>query len=74
MNFENSNGNAGNSYHSSYTYNYVTVADSFNVTNKNSHNGHGRASGCAVLVPLLLLAIPVIISIVLCNVLAGWLT
>jgi hypothetical protein len=74
MNFENSDNNQGNSYHYSYTYITNHISDSFNTTHKNSHNGHGRASGCGLLLPLALVALPVIVSVIFCNVLAGWLT
>jgi hypothetical protein len=73
MNFENSDNNQGNSYHYSYTYVTNHISDSFNTSHKNSHNGHGRG-GMGVIVALLLAAIPIIASIVFCNVLAGWLT
>lgn len=63
--------NSGNSY--SYTYTTINnhIADSFN--QRHSHNGHGRG-GCGVVMGLLLTAIPVIVSVVFCNILAGWLT
>lgn len=77
MNFENAHdvsatynsysNNSGNSY----TYTYVTnnITHSFNST--HSHNGGAR--GCGLLLPLLLVVLPVIVSLVFCNVLAGWL-
>lgn len=78
MHFENAHdvtasysSDSGNSY--TYVTNYIT--DSFNTKQKHSHNGHGRASGgCALLLPLLVVAMPLIIGILFCNILAGWLT
>lgn len=66
MNFENSDNNQGNSYHYSYTYVTNHISDSFNTRHKNSHNGHGRG-GMAILIPLIVLALPVIGSIIFCN-------
>ena len=66
MNFENSDNNQGNSYHYSYTYVTNHISDSFNTSHKNSHNGHGRG-GMAILIPLIVLALPIIGSIIFCN-------
>lgn len=81
MNFENAHDitatynryaqDSGNYHSVTYVTNHIT--DSFNTKHKNSHNGHGRG-GCAVVGALLLAAVPVIIGIVFCNMLAGWLT
>lgn len=59
-----------------YSYTYITnqISDSFNTKQKNSHNGHGRASGAGCLVPLLLGLIPLVLIIMGCNILMGWLT
>lgn len=79
MSYENSDGNSYSSWTNnsgnSYSYNYTNITNNFDhsFNHTNSHNGHGRG-GCGVIGALLLAAIPIIVSIVFCNVLAGWLT
>lgn len=82
MDYENSNGNwssYANNSGNSYTYTYTNITNNFDhsFNHTNSHNGHGRTQrvpGCGVIGALLLAAIPIIVAIVFCNVLAGWLT
>lgn len=75
MSNENSNGNSYSSWTNnsgnSYSYNYTSITNNFDhsFNHTNSHNGHGRASGCGLLVPLIVLALPVIGSIIFCNML-----
>ena len=73
MNFENSDGNNGNSYSYTYVTNHISVRDSFNVS--NSHNGHGRVRGGGCLIGLLVAVLPALLAIyMLFDAIAGWLT
>jgi hypothetical protein len=48
--------NSGNSY--TYITNNISVADSFNQTHSDSHNGHGRGGVCGIVAILFLVGIP----------------